>query len=644
MRHKISGFLFLFLGVTLSAQVTFQPNPDNESIDDFLSSDGFTISNSVLTAGDRELQIALLFDGIEEANLEIEQGLYFSTGDVNEDLTNMNESLSVSNSNDDYEDDDLMSIDELAIHDVVIYEFDLTLNGNVNSLDFSYQFGSEEYPDFVGSKFNDVFAVFISGPGFEEPTNIALLPTSDNPVAVNYVNGGVLGVQSDDGIPVDLDQTDLYFNNGHDNDGTGNTNSGTPTVYIEFNGITKAITSQVSGLIPGETYHLKFAISDVADSAYDSGVIFDPIRVSEEFSDIQMIKYGELIIADEDGIPSPGDIIEYTFGIINVGDFTLTNLELIDTYLGDEITIDELPQTSIDPGDYFEVTAEYAITQEDINTGAVYNLASLVGYSSIEGEIEITSTDANPLPETSPFFREDCPDCTVVLIPQYPEISLIKKGKFIGDPNQANVGDQIEYEFIVANNGNVDLFDIEITDLLPNIQLSGESFDLLVGEINSESYTATYSLSENDIDNQYVENQAEVTGFTFLDEEVYDLSDFEFHEENRPTVIEVSNCDLEIHNAITPNNDGINDLFIIEGINCYPDNKVSIFNRWGVAVYQVDAYNNSDVVFDGTSNARATISKNQKLPTGVYYYVLQYTNLEGSREVEKGSLYINRGD
>jgi gliding motility-associated-like protein len=73
---------------------------------------------------------------------------------------------------------------------------------------------------------------------------------------------------------------------------------------------------------------------------------------------------------------------------------------------------------------------------------------------------------------------------------------------------------------------------------------------------------------------------------------------------------------LVIHNVITPNGDGINDDWIIDGIEKFPDNTVLIFNRWGDKVRSYDHYNNTTQVWNGTN------FQNQPLPDGTYYYII----------------------
>ncbi|MFG4002062.1 gliding motility-associated C-terminal domain-containing protein [Flavobacterium aquidurense] len=97
--------------------------------------------------------------------------------------------------------------------------------------------------------------------------------------------------------------------------------------------------------------------------------------------------------------------------------------------------------------------------------------------------------------------------------------------------------------------------------------------------------------------------------------------------------------DLIIYNGISPNGDGINDTFLIKGINQYADNTVEIYNRWGVKVFETHSYNETDNVFRGYSNGRATVNRDSGLPEGTYYYILKYNN--GKKSLHKaGYLYL----
>ena len=89
------------------------------------------------------------------------------------------------------------------------------------------------------------------------------------------------------------------------------------------------------------------------------------------------------------------------------------------------------------------------------------------------------------------------------------------------------------------------------------------------------------------------------------------------------TMVEDTQRDtLIIYNVITPDNDGHNDRWIIEGIEEYNDNEVLLFNRWGDQVRQFNNYDNSSVVWDGTNKS------GDLLPSATYYYIVRVRAIE----------------
>ena len=100
--------------------------------------------------------------------------------------------------------------------------------------------------------------------------------------------------------------------------------------------------------------------------------------------------------------------------------------------------------------------------------------------------------------------------------------------------------------------------------------------------------------------------------------------------------------DLVVYNVVTPNGDGAHDVLKIENIEYYPNNSLRIYNRWGVLVFSTRAYNTQGNVFDGTSQGRATVAQDNKLPTGTYFYILDYEVEEGVMHQRTGYLYLNR--
>lgn len=104
-------------------------------------------------------------------------------------------------------------------------------------------------------------------------------------------------------------------------------------------------------------------------------------------------------------------------------------------------------------------------------------------------------------------------------------------------------------------------------------------------------------------------------------------------------VILPGGCAIVVYNAITPGTDGKNDILRISCIDQFPENRVEIFNRWGVKVFEIENYDNEGNVFRGFSDARGTLNRREKLPTGTYFYILNYRY--NSQQIRKaGYLYI----
>ncbi len=168
-----------------------------------------------------------------------------------------------------------------TIYDPCILQFDIVPQGPL--LKFDYVFASEEYPEWVCSQFNDVFGFFITGPnpggGNYTNKNMALITGTNLPVAINTVNPGNPGANSQGGTCNGTNQT-LSYSSIY-------TNNQTPlNTSIVYDGMTHLLTA-TAAVTPCQTYHLKIAIADVADRIYDSGVFLsaysfnsNPVSVS----------------------------------------------------------------------------------------------------------------------------------------------------------------------------------------------------------------------------------------------------------------------------------------------------------------------------------------------------------------------------
>jgi gliding motility-associated-like protein len=102
----------------------------------------------------------------------------------------------------------------------------------------------------------------------------------------------------------------------------------------------------------------------------------------------------------------------------------------------------------------------------------------------------------------------------------------------------------------------------------------------------------------------------------------YFVSDGTFYVYDTITITEDQvdcGAQLAFYNGITPNNDGHNDTWIIDGITNITDNKVYIYNRWGDLVWNCEGYDNitDKKVWAGKSN------KNAALPDATYFYIIE---------------------
>ena len=89
--------------------------------------------------------------------------------------------------------------------------------------------------------------------------------------------------------------------------------------------------------------------------------------------------------------------------------------------------------------------------------------------------------------------------------------------------------------------------------------------------------------------------------------------------------------DIVVFSAVSPNRDGINDVFYISGIEEFPESRLQIYNRWGERVYDVNGYDND---WEGTWKG------NRELPDGAYFYCLELNDEE--KRVFQGFLEIHR--
>ncbi|GGG54224.1 DUF7507 domain-containing protein [Bizionia arctica] len=392
-------------------------------------------------------------------------------------------------------------------------------------------------------------------------------------------------------------------------------------------------------------------VSDLSDD--DSSVENEATETNLcQRTDIALMKTAEINDSDGNNCIDLGETITYTFAVSNQGNTSISTVELYDPMLGGYMAVasgDNDSDNELDVNETWMYTGDYAVTQADIDLGWVSNQATVTGIDVRNGSTVSDLSDDDSIMEDDP---------TVTMLCNLGSLSLEKVGVFNDDNGSggAQVGETITYTFTIYNTGQITLYNISIEDALPGIHIEGLPIpQLLPGEMDDTTFTATYTLTSLDISNKMVVNQAIVTGYDISDNIVTDMSDDPNNlddvdanhdgEPDDPTITvlpDTADEEFEIFNGISPDGDGLNDFFQIVGIEYYPNNNLKIFNRWGVLVYETDGYGINGNVFTGISEGRVTISANEELPTGTYFYILTRILTEDEALTNEGYLYIKR--
>lgn len=248
--------ILLLCGFISHGQLTTNTSlTPQQLVENILVGQGVTISNVTYTGS---INAIGQFNGVA-SNIGIDQGIILSTGTVLDQVQGGIKNGPVGPNNNGGAgtswftagDASLSALINDQTYDAAVLEFDFIPQGD--TVKFNYVFASEEYIEFVGTQFNDVFAFFIDGPGFVGETNIAIVPGTALPVSISNINHTT--------------NNTFFIQNGNGSSGTQQTDQS----VVNFDGFTIPLTA-VAKVTPCQTYHLKIAIADVADATMDSGM------------------------------------------------------------------------------------------------------------------------------------------------------------------------------------------------------------------------------------------------------------------------------------------------------------------------------------------------------------------------------------
>lgn len=244
----VTFLMFLCFGQAYALDVT--PTGDASVLANTILGSGISISNISYTGG---ANASGTFSNGLSSGLGIDAGIVLTSGSAS-NAAGPNTADNTTTDNGLSGDSALNSlIPGYSTYDATILEFDFESAGG--NLFFNYVFASEEYNEWVGSAYNDVFGFFLDG------VNVALIPGTSTPVAINNVNSG---------------SNSAYYNNNDYGDF-----GGAPPYNLEYDGFTTLLTASVLGLEAG-LHTMKLAIADAGDYILDSAVFIQ----AGSFSDV----------------------------------------------------------------------------------------------------------------------------------------------------------------------------------------------------------------------------------------------------------------------------------------------------------------------------------------------------------------------
>jgi len=257
-KHRKNNFtfflmlsLFLFLYTNVSAQITTSAMTNVEYVEKLVGQ-GITFSNVHVSGSTNAIRY---FNGGAGAGLPgLNSGIVMSTGTlVNSTHLQGPASIHRSQPMNTPGFPELNVLSGFTTYDGIMLQFDFV--PVTEELNIRFVFGSEEYNEYVGSSFNDVFGFFIYGPGFPAGgKNIALTPNNQR-VSINTINKG-------QGCPATPSTEHPGVNSAYYIDNC----QGALNV---MDGYTSMLIAKAD-VIPCETYTIKLMLADGSDKVYDS--------------------------------------------------------------------------------------------------------------------------------------------------------------------------------------------------------------------------------------------------------------------------------------------------------------------------------------------------------------------------------------
>ena len=361
----MTKFFFLISCLCLSSNLLSQQGIQTKNVltaqelvsNVFIKGNCRNVSN-ITSIGNEILSIGQFENGASSIN--VNSGIILSTGDM---ALSHGPNISPETSfsfNVISDDPDLTKLATDSLFDVTGIEFDfIPLDDEVT---FRYVFASEEYCEYVGSPFNDVFGFFVSGPGINgtftnNAINVAKLIGTNEDVSINTVNH--------------IDNVDFYINNVTNLDAESCMIDYTPDAEdeIEYDGFTVPLIASFE-VIPCETYHIRLLVGDVGDDQLDSGVFLETnsFDIGEGINVRAEVPGSDEPIAYESCVDGQFVFTRSTFSDINE-DLTIEYNISSDSRAINGVDFEEIPLSITIPAGQFSQILPISLIEDNVMEG-----------------------------------------------------------------------------------------------------------------------------------------------------------------------------------------------------------------------------------------------------------------------------------
>jgi len=200
------------------------------------------------------------------------------------------------------------------------------------------------------------------------------------------------------------------------------------------------------------------------------------------------------------------------------------------------------------------------------------------------------------------------------------------------DRQLAMINEIFSYQLVAINNGNHSATGVTVTAKLP----ANVNYETALGAYAGEVLYNAAARKITWLPGDMVAGQSEILTISVRARDqgmatqlaVVTSIEPDSNADNNAAEATVEIVALQIPNGFTPNGDGLNDRFIVRGLEFYPENRLLVFNRWGNEVFRITGYKND---WDGAN-----------LSEGTYYYIFELRLHSGQWQTFKGFVTIVR--